>query len=96
MTPLMYAAREGRLEIVQLLLDSGAEIDRQDTRGWTVSHSFTFPPTSHLLASLGFFEGKSFGIFWSSTLAPAKCIQHCDYKCYVKKVLGKWGGLSEL
>ncbi|KAK7101388.1 ankyrin repeat, SAM and basic leucine zipper domain-containing protein 1-like [Littorina saxatilis] len=34
-TPLMYAAKEGRLEIVQLLLDSGAEIDRQDSRGWT-------------------------------------------------------------
>ena len=60
MTPLMYAAREGRLEIVQLLLDNGAEIDRQDTRGWTVSHPLCFPPPSFLCISLDLLEDKSF------------------------------------
>lgn len=37
MTPLIYAAREGREEVVTKLLDAGANINKQDSRGWTVS-----------------------------------------------------------
>ena len=37
MTPLMYAAREGRVAVCEKLLEHGAEINKQDIRGWTVS-----------------------------------------------------------
>ena len=37
MSPLMYAAREGRVSVCEKLLDNGAEMNRQDMRGWTVS-----------------------------------------------------------
>jgi len=37
MTPLMYAAREGRVSVCEKLLEHGAEINKQDIRGWTVS-----------------------------------------------------------
>lgn len=35
MTPLMYAAREGRVAVCEKLLEHGAEINKQDIRGWT-------------------------------------------------------------
>ena len=37
MSPLMYAAREGRVKVCEKLLEQGAEINKQDMRGWTVS-----------------------------------------------------------
>ena len=37
MSPLMYAAREGRATVCEVLLDHDAEINKQDMRGWTVS-----------------------------------------------------------
>ena len=36
MTPLMYAAREGKSLVVLELLKGGAGVDMQDHRGWTV------------------------------------------------------------
>ena len=33
----MYAAREGRVKVCEKLLEQGAEINKQDMRGWTVS-----------------------------------------------------------
>jgi uncharacterized protein len=35
MTPLLYASRDGRLDIVRMLLDAGAEIDRRDANDIT-------------------------------------------------------------
>ncbi|KAK3101327.1 hypothetical protein FSP39_002709 [Pinctada imbricata] len=35
MSPLIYAAREGRASVVEVLLDAGAAINKQDSRGWT-------------------------------------------------------------
>ena len=37
MSPLMYAAKEGRVTVCEKLLEHGAEINKQDMRGWTVS-----------------------------------------------------------
>ena len=37
MSPLMYAAREGRILLCERLLEHDAEINRQDSMGWTVS-----------------------------------------------------------
>ena len=36
MTPLMYASQNGRPELVRLLISKGADMNKQDTRGWTV------------------------------------------------------------
>ncbi|XP_013775004.2 ankyrin repeat, SAM and basic leucine zipper domain-containing protein 1-like isoform X1 [Limulus polyphemus] len=35
MTPLMFAAREGRSKIIQKLIEYGTDLNRQDNRGWT-------------------------------------------------------------
>ena len=35
MTPLFYAAREGKPEVVKMLVKSGANINHQDVRNWT-------------------------------------------------------------
>jgi Ankyrin repeats (3 copies) len=37
-TPLHYAATKGDKEVVELLLDAGANIDGRDTQGWTALH----------------------------------------------------------
>ena len=37
MSPLMYACQKGRQSLAQLLLSTNADINKQDTRGWTVS-----------------------------------------------------------
>ena len=41
MSPLMYAAREGRVAVCEKLLEHGAEINKQEMRGWTVSDGAT-------------------------------------------------------
>ena len=43
MSPLMYAAKEGRVKACEKLLEQGAEINKQDMRGWTVSVVITSP-----------------------------------------------------
>lgn len=35
MSPLMYAARDGRVTLCEKLLEHGAEINKQEMRGWT-------------------------------------------------------------
>lgn len=35
MSPLMYAAREGRVTVCEKLLEHGAEVNKQEMRGWT-------------------------------------------------------------
>lgn len=56
-TPLMFACKEKRLKIVQVLLRrEEINVDLQDHRGWTVSNQIFDPPTSsklHYSASLG-------------------------------------------
>ncbi|EDO47126.1 predicted protein [Nematostella vectensis] len=34
-TPLMYAARQGRVSLCKKLIEKGAQVDKQDVRGWT-------------------------------------------------------------
>lgn len=40
MTPLIYAARAGHAQVVDYFCQNGAEINKQDNRGWTVSLEF--------------------------------------------------------
>ncbi|KAK2096493.1 hypothetical protein P7K49_025527 [Saguinus oedipus] len=35
MTPIMYAARDGHIQVVALLVASGAEVNTQDENGYT-------------------------------------------------------------
>ncbi len=37
MTPVMYAAQNGRPNLVKMLIENQADMNIQDTRGWTVS-----------------------------------------------------------
>ncbi|GES59583.1 Pfs, NACHT and Ankyrin domain protein [Aspergillus terreus] len=37
-TPLIVAARQGKLEVVKLLLDKGASVTARDGEGWTAAH----------------------------------------------------------
>jgi len=39
MTPLMYAAREGRAKVIDSLVQAGASLDKQDSNGYTVRYS---------------------------------------------------------
>ena len=39
-TALMYAAREGRSTVIRQLVESGASVNKQNNRGWTVSCFF--------------------------------------------------------
>jgi len=41
-TPLHCAARYGRIEFVQLLLDRGAEVNVKDNTVWNILLSFSF------------------------------------------------------
>uniref|UniRef100_T1J4E4 Ankyrin repeat, SAM and basic leucine zipper domain-containing protein 1 n=1 Tax=Strigamia maritima TaxID=126957 RepID=T1J4E4_STRMM len=34
MTPLMFAAKTGKLEVVKLLIEGGADVNAKDSRGW--------------------------------------------------------------
>ena len=36
MSPLLYACRGGHLGLAELLVSVNADINQQDTRGWTV------------------------------------------------------------
>ena len=36
MTPLMYAAQSDQRDVLQLLIQENADINAQDSRGWTV------------------------------------------------------------
>jgi ankyrin repeat protein len=38
MTPLLFAAYKGKLAIVKLLLEKGADVNARDREGWTVLH----------------------------------------------------------
>jgi ankyrin len=56
MTPLLYAARDGRLESARLLLDAGAEIERADANGITpllASIANNHPDVARLLVDRG-------------------------------------------
>ena len=40
MTPLMYAGRNGRAQIIEILLSHNPDVNKQDQRGWTVSKHY--------------------------------------------------------
>ncbi|KAK4203617.1 Glycerophosphoryl diester phosphodiesterase family-domain-containing protein [Triangularia verruculosa] len=78
-TPLFFAAVDGHLEIVKLLLDTGANQQRKDHLGWTAKEYAVFK--GHL-AVAGLFErentdeltgGPEQGPFGGSIAAPAHC-----------------------
>ena len=48
MSPLMYAAREGRVKVVKRLIELQVDIDKQDTRGYTVGGAMMLV-VAHLL-----------------------------------------------
>jgi len=37
MSPLLYACQNGHSSLAQLLITTNADVNKQDTRGWTVS-----------------------------------------------------------
>jgi ankyrin repeat protein len=56
MSPLLYAARDGRIESAKLLLDAGAAIDQPDANGTTpliMAISNNHPGVAHLLIDRG-------------------------------------------
>jgi uncharacterized protein len=56
MTPLMYAARDGRMETVRMLLDAGAEINARDANDITpliTAITNNHPDVAHLLIERG-------------------------------------------
>ena len=65
-TPLMFAAMTGRLDLVQLLVESRCEINKQDTvSGWTalmqaVYHGYVY---FHWFVYLGFIIILGQGVF---------------------------------
>ncbi|ORX92853.1 ankyrin, partial [Basidiobolus meristosporus CBS 931.73] len=49
-TPLMYAARDGHENIVQLLLEYGAKVDTVDCNAWSsLQYSRAYPGITRLL-----------------------------------------------
>lgn len=72
MSPLMYAAREGRVKVCEKLLEQGAEINKQDMRGWTVSVVIMSPEDeTSVCACFNFLEtlGSCF-----SSFVPHRCV----------------------
>jgi ankyrin repeat protein len=56
LTPLHRAARDGKIRLVQVLLDNGAQPGRKDDRGWTPLHYAVFhayQETAELLVAAG-------------------------------------------
>ena len=58
MSPLMYAAKEGRVTVCEKLLEQGAEINKQDMRGWTVSVVILWVLKMKLVFALALTSGK--------------------------------------
>ena len=58
MSPLMYAAKEGRVKVCEKLLEQGAEINKQDMRGWTVSVVILWVLEMKLVFVLALTSGK--------------------------------------
>lgn len=40
MSPLMYAGREGRPKVIECLVNAGANLHKEDSRGYTVRQNF--------------------------------------------------------
>ncbi len=51
-TPLMYAARYNRIEIIKILLDKGAKVTTQDDRGYTALQYAEFSKSTDAIAVL--------------------------------------------
>ena len=81
MSPLMYAAKEGRVKVCEKLLEQGAEINKQDMRGWTVSVVIMSPEDeTSVCASFNFLEtlGSVFLSFVSHRCVPQQFFEfHC-------------------
>ena len=54
----MYAAKEGRVKVCEKLLEQGAEINKQDMRGWTVSVVILWVLEMKLVFVLALTSGK--------------------------------------
>lgn len=42
MTPLMYASKKGHVGAIKVLLEHGADINKQEQRGFSVSNCIVF------------------------------------------------------
>ncbi|XP_014678445.1 PREDICTED: ankyrin repeat, SAM and basic leucine zipper domain-containing protein 1-like [Priapulus caudatus] len=70
MTPLMYAARQGWVSIVKMLLDHIANPNLQDVRGWTVLHWAA--SRGHILTTKAFVEaGADTGSYRARSMAES-------------------------
>ena len=89
MTPLMYAAREGRVAVCEKLLEHGAEINKQDIRGWTVSYLLAiFPFQIKSAANLLMKDGESEN-FSVSVALPNSICELCSSR---NIQADRWGG----